>query len=53
MCYGGATNYNNDAANGLLLGGIIVSVVGDFFAIVGGVTWGVGGRRVKRLRAPR
>lgn len=50
--YGGMTRYDN-AARALLLGGIIVSVVGDFFAIVGGVTWGVGGRRVKRLHAAR
>ena len=50
--YGGTTRYD-DAARGLLLGGIIVSVVGDVVAIVGGVEWGVGGGRVKRLRAPR
>jgi hypothetical protein len=50
--YGGTTRYD-ETARGLLLGGIVVSVVGDVVAIVGGVEWGVGGRRVKRLRAPR
>jgi hypothetical protein len=50
--YGGMTRYD-DTARELLTSGIIVSVVGDVFAIVGGATWGVAGRRIKRLRASR
>ncbi|HEX6835272.1 MAG TPA: hypothetical protein VF334_01810 [Polyangia bacterium] len=50
MCaFGGTTKYDT-TVRGLILAGIVVSVVGDASLLAGGIEWGVGAHRIRKLQ---